>query len=180
MSCNSSCATLLSAGLSADCTSNSGGVLKIYVTENCNIATITASTGEVTAMTMSGTSKFYEIGLKPETASFTEGLTVNLDNGTSSFDSSITAVIFKRSLTSRNFIQTLAAGQKELAVIVKDSNGNFWLFGSTVGEGLRLSAVSGGSGTKRIDKNSSDLTISGSTSQPAYIIDATAVTPVIA
>lgn len=176
----------LSAGLDKSCDNNAGGVNKIYVTDFDNVAfagiTIGAATSPQTgdwvdAITMvSG--KFYEIKTNKNVCNFTESVAIDLANGTTYFNQVVTLELSKRETTKRTFIDKLIAGQKQLRLIVLDSNGNYWLFGYT--EGSYVTAIEGGSGTAKADKNGYTVTFTSMEPLQAWQIDPTAISSIIA
>jgi hypothetical protein len=114
---------------------------------------------------------FYEFKTNKNVCNFTETAAVDMANGTTFFNQVVTLVLSKRETTKRNAIEKLAAGQKQLAIVVLDTNGNYWLFGLT--EGAYLTATEGGSGTAKADANGYTLTFTAMEIIQAYEIDPT-------
>ena len=174
----------LTGGLSKSCENNAGGVNKIYVTDFDNAAiTLGASTSPqvgnwIDAITMSGSTKFYEVQTNKNVCNFTESVAIDLNNGTTFFNQVVTLELTRRETTKRTFIDQLVAGQKPLRLIVLDSNGNYWLFGET--EGSYVSAIEGGSGTAKADKNGYTVTFTAMEAEQAYQIDPTIISAIIA
>jgi hypothetical protein len=176
----------LSAGLDKSCDNNAGGVNKIYVTDFDNVAfsgiTIGAATSPQTgdwvdAITMTS-GDFYEVKTNKNVCNFTETVAVDLANGTTYFNQIVTLELSKRETTKRTFIDKLIAGQKQLRLIVLDSNGNYWLFGYT--EGAYVTAIEGGSGTAKADKNGYTVTFTAMEPLQAWQVDPTAISSIIA
>jgi len=67
----------------------------------------------------------------------------------------------------------LTAGQKQLCLIVLDSNGNYWYFGAV--EGAYTTAISGGSGTGKADANGYTISLTAMEADQAYQVDPTIV-----
>jgi hypothetical protein len=176
----------LSAGLDKSCDNNSGGVNKIYVAdfENVSSFTIGAATSPQTgdwidAISMAGgTAKFYEVKTNKNVCNFTETVSVDLANGTTFFNQVIVLELARRETTKRTFIEKLVDGQKQLRVIVLDSNGNYWLFGYA--EGAYVTAIEGGSGTAKADKNGYTVTFTAMEPDQAWQVDPTIVSAIVA
>lgn len=175
----------LSAGLDKSCDNNAGGVNKIYVTDFDNVTSFTIGaatapqTGDwVDAITMNGSTKFYEIKTNKNVCNFTESVAIDLANGTTFFNQVITLELTRRETTKRTFIEKLIDGQKQLRLIVLDSNGNYWLFGYA--EGSYVTAIEGGSGTAKADKNGYTVTFTAMEPDQAYQVDPTIVSAIVA
>ena len=175
----------LSAGLDKSCDSNAGGVNKIYVTDFDNVTAFTIGaatspqTGDwVDAITMGGSTKFYEVKTNKNVCNFTESVAIDLANGTTFFNQVVTLELTKRETTKRTFIEKLIDGQKQLRLIVLDSNGNYWLFGYS--EGSYVTAIEGGSGTAKADKNGYTVTFTAMEPDQAFQVDPTIVSAIVA
>lgn len=114
---------------------------------------------------------FYEFKTNKNVCNFTETAAVDMVNGTTFFNQVVTLVLSKRETTKRDAIIKLADGQKQLAIVVLDTNGNYWLFGQI--EGAYLTAAEGGSGTAKADQNGYTLTFTAMELIQAYEIDPT-------
>jgi hypothetical protein len=126
---------------------------------------------------MAGGSVFYEIKTNKNVCNFTEDAAIDMTNGTSFFNQVATIVLSRRETTKREFIEKLSAGQKQLVLIVLDSNGNYWYFGQV--EGAYLTAVTGGSGTAKGDANGYTLTLTAMEAEQAYQVDPTIVAGIL-
>lgn len=175
----------LTAGLNKSCDTNAGGVNKIYVTDFDNVTGITIGaatspqTGDwVDAITMGGSTKFWEVQTNKNVCNFTETVSVDMANGTTFFNQVITLELSRRETTKRDFIEKLVAGQKALRLIVLDSNGNYWFFGYA--EGSYVTAIEGGSGTAKADKNGYTVTFTAMEPDQAYQVDPTIVSAIVA
>ena len=98
-----------------------------------------------------------------------------MTNGTTFFNQVVTLVLSRRETIKRNAIEKLADGQKQLIIVVLDSNGIYWLFG--LSEGSYLTAVEGGSGTAKADANGYTLTFTAMEVEQAYEVDYSAISP---
>ena len=114
---------------------------------------------------------FFEVQTNKNVCNFTEGAAIDLNNGTTYFNQVLTLELTRRETTKRNFIEKLVAGQKALAIVILDSNSNYWLFG--LNEGIYTSGIEGGSGTAKADKNGYTITFTAMEPVQAYEIDPT-------
>jgi hypothetical protein len=171
-------------GLDKSCSNNAGGVNKIYITDFENVTAFT--TGAATAplvgdwisgITLAGASQFYEIKTNKNVCNFTEDAAIDMTNGTTFFNQVVNIVLSRRETTKRDFIEKLTAGQKQLVLIVLDSNGNYWYFGQV--EGAYVTAITGGSGTAKADANGYIITLTAMEADQAYQVDPTIVAALI-
>ena len=146
-----------SGGIGKDCDNNIGGLTKLYLTDFDNIYSYTASGGTVSAITLATASKFYEFDFNRNSATFTEDLVKSVEAGSALFEQTITVTIPRRDVAKRNTLALLT--QRDLAVIVKDSNGFFWYPGQV--EGVYLSESTSTSGTAKADGSKYVLTLKG-------------------
>jgi hypothetical protein len=175
----------LSAGLSKSCETNAGGINKIYITdfENVTSYTIGAATAPQTgdwidALTLNGSTKFYEFQTNKNVCNFTESVAIDLNNGTTFFNQVVSLVLSRRETTKRTAIEKLVDGQKQLLIIVLDSNGNYWLFGKQ--EGSYVTAIEGGSGTAKADANGYTITFTAMEPDQAWGVDPTIISAIVA
>lgn len=171
------CNALIS-GLAKSCDTNAGGVNKVFLTDYSNVAAITEGTYPYSAgfwvdgITMA-TQSFFEFQTNKNVCNFTEAVSIDMTNGTTFFNQVVTIVLSRRETTKRNAIEKLVAGQKQLMVIVLDSNGNYWLFGRA--EGAYVTAIEGGSGTAKADANGYTITLTAMEPEQAWQVDPTII-----
>ena len=146
-----------SGGIAKDCNNNIGGLTKLYLTDFDNVITITESGGTVSNIIMASASKFYEFEFNRNSATYTEDLVKSVEAGAALFEQTITVNIPRRDVQKRNTLALLT--QRDLAVIIKDSNGLYWLPG--VEEGVYLSESTSTSGTAKADGSMYSLTLKG-------------------
>ena len=126
---------------------------------------------------MSGATQFYEIQTNKNVCNFTESVAIDLNNGTTFFNQVVSIILSRRETTKRDFIEKLVAGQKQLMLIVLDSNGIYWLFGQV--EGAYVTAIEGGSGTAKADANGYTITLTAMEADQAYQVDPTIISGLI-
>jgi len=146
-----------SGGIAKDCENNIGGLTKLYLTDFDNIVTYTQSGGTVSAITMASASYFYEFEFNRNSATYTEDLVKSVEAGSALFEQTITVTIPRRDVAKRNTLALLT--QRDLAVIIKDSNGLYWYPGAV--EGVYLSESTSTSGTAKADGSNYVITLKG-------------------
>lgn len=146
-----------SGGISLNCENNIGGLSKVYLTDFDNVSGITESGGTVSAITMAGSTKFYEFEFNRNSATYNEDLVKSVEAGSALFEQTLTLTIPRRDVAKRNTLKLLT--QRDLAVIIKDSNGLYWYPGQV--EGMYLSESTSTSGTAKADGSNYILTLKG-------------------
>ena len=146
-----------SGGIANDCANNMGGITKLYLTDFSNIVTYTESGGTVSAITMASASYFYEFAFNRNSASYQEDLVKSVEAGSALFEQTISVTIPRRDVAKRNTLALLTT--RDLAVIIKDSNGLYWYPGAV--EGVYLSESTSTSGTAKADGSNYVLTLKG-------------------
>jgi hypothetical protein len=146
-----------SGGISLNCENNIGGLTKVYLTDFDNIVSLTESGGTVSTITMASASNFYEFEFNRNSAEFTEDLVKSVEAGSALFEQTLTLTIPRRDVAKRNTLSLLT--QRDLAVIIKDSNGFFWYPGLV--EGMYLSESTSTSGAAKADGSNYVLTLKG-------------------
>jgi len=146
-----------SGGIAKNCENNVGGLTKVYLTDFDNITAFTQSGGTVSSITMASMSYFYEFEFNRNSATFTEDLVKSVEAGSALFEQTLTLTIPRREVSKRNTLSLLT--QRDLAVIIKDSNGLYWYPGEV--EGMYLSESTSTSGTAKADGSNYVLTLKG-------------------
>jgi hypothetical protein len=165
-----------SGGIAKDCENNIGGLTKLYLTDLDNIVSYTQSGGTVSAITMATASKFYEFEFNRNSATFTEDLVKSVEAGSALFEQTVTTTIPRRDVAKRNTLALLT--QRDLACIIKDSNGLYWYPGAV--EGLYLSESTSTSGTAKADGSNYVLTLKGFEADRAYGVTSGIVAALVA
>lgn len=165
-----------SGGIAKDCANNIGGLTKVYLTDLDNITGYTQSGGTVSSITMAASSYFYEFEFNRNSATFTEDLVKSVEAGSALFEQTLTLTIPRRDVSKRNTLSLLT--QRDLAVIVKDSNGLYWYPGAV--EGMYLSESTSTSGTAKADGSNYVLTMKGFEQDRAYGVTPGIVTALVA
>ena len=149
-----SCNQVLS-GLVNDCASSKGGIVEDLIANHEDVASVTVTEGQITAITMAESAKFKKYYFKRNTGQFTSTLNISEENGTKYVSTDI-VLLFSRMETVKR-IEMEALAMNDLAVIVKDANGKYWYFGYD--EPVSASAGDGQTGTARGDSNRYSITL---------------------
>ena len=171
----------LTTGLNKSCDTNAGGLNKIYITDYENVSSYTVGAGTggdwITGITMAGPALFYEFQTNKNVCNFVETVAIDLVAGTTFFNQIVTVVLSRRETIKRNAIEELTDGQKQLCIIVLDSNGLYWFSG--LDEGSYVSAIDGGSGTAKADANGYTITATAMEAIQMYQVDPTIIGSII-
>lgn len=158
----------LTQGYSLDCRDSLGGITEVYFISKANVSGITEASGSVSAITKVAGSRFYKYELVPGTASMTENINANVQNGTVFYAQELSIVLNKLQVPTRNEILLLA--QNTLLCVVKDNNDKTWLLGRV--NGINLTGGNGATGTAQGDRSGYTLTFSAQEKQLAPTIEA--------
>lgn len=161
-------ACILTQGYTLGCRDGKGGIKEVLITELDNIDTLTATSGVITAMECVVGKKFFVYSQEIETANAVQKPTGNRANGSFYYEQGLTLVLNNPTASVWNEIDLLA--KNNLAVIVLDNNGKYWLFGEI--NGLSLEPSEGGTGTAFGDRNGVTLVFKGM--EPSYTKEVTA------
>ncbi len=112
------------------CDNNIGSITKIYINDQDNV-TVDPSTDIdlanwiITAITV--TADFEEFEFRRNTSNYTEEAAIDLINGSSFVTQTINLMFHRREGAKSRAIKILGEGQRDLAVIILDGNGNVLL-----------------------------------------------------
>lgn len=176
-----SCSTLKGINFSL-CEPSMGGITKIYLANADEVSAVTIGTAStltdegITAITMSGASKFQEFTVKKNTSSFTSTLNVS-DNGASYVSTVISYIMPRMDAAKRAAMNALIMA--EAIAIVKDANGNYWMVGDQDNP-LTNTAGTGETGTAKGDANQYTVELTAEQNYWPHQVDPSAVAAVIA
>lgn len=158
------------AGIARDCLTNMGGIKRVLLANQSDVASITETSNKVTAITMAASKKFLEYNFRPGTGSMSSEYQFSDDNTPVGVRTDLT-MIFSRMETAKR-VEVTAMAQADLYAIVEDNNGLYWLLGRD--EPLSISAGNGGTGTARTERNGYTVTLSdNSIEMPIEILTGT-------
>jgi hypothetical protein len=128
---------ILTTGFTLDCKTQSAGIKSIYLVEFGAKATLTKSSGEVSAHTLTSPKVYFKYELEKETTAMTWRTIPSTENGTVFYEAEVNARLHKVTTAQRNEIKLLA--QNRMLLIVLDAEGNYWLLGADYGVQLQQS-----------------------------------------
>lgn len=163
-------------GVTLDCKGVAGGIDSIYIAEFENVASVTSSSGTVTAISMVSGKKFYTYQVRPENAEYKQDQTFSKENQSYFSKQTLTFDIFKMSAKNRNIIKLLV--QNRVMVIVKSTEGTYWLLGQT--RGMDVVTVAESTGKAMGDKNGSLLTLECNEPDPANTVNSGIISALLA
>lgn len=161
MSCNQ---TL--AGIVMDCATSQGGIKEVYIANYDDVASVTVSENEITAIEMSDDAKFKKYQFRKQTGSMTSTLNVDDTAGINYVSTELSLVFTKMETAKRIEISALAQGH--LAVIVKDCNNMCWYLGKD--DYVSASAGSANTGTAKGDSNNYSITLKDESNTFPYLV----------
>ena len=172
MSCNTSLTAILKG-----CENNIGGLTDFYIAPATFVTGMTASTGTITGIQMSGSSKFVAFEFNKNTGNYTEVGNINLQNGSTFYTQTVNLTIPRREVAKRNAIALIAEGQRDLKIIVRDGNGIYWMVGYA--ESANLTATGEGSGTAKADGSKYTLTFVAEEPEQMPVVDSNIIAGII-
>lgn len=156
------------------CVNNIGGIdRKIYINDSENI---TATTVNVSAHTISVTTNattFETIEFRKNLATFEEPYTRN-DDGAVIYTPTLTIPIHGRDADKSRKISLIAAGQREVDIIVPTNDGKYVYF-----RNMQLQSIADGSGANKADGSKYTIVFDGQAEELAYYINSADVISVI-
>jgi hypothetical protein len=162
MSCN------ITGGFSLSCKDGVGGIDKIFIA-NGPVDSFTESAGVVTAITLPTGGSWFTFEVPKQSSSFSETISVSVENGTSFFTQQVELVFNRLEATKRNIIKALAQNTK-LIIVVKLNDGKYISVG--LEKGAELTAGTSESGKSFGDRQGGTLTFQALEVNPAYEVAA--------
>jgi hypothetical protein len=164
-------------GIVKSCDNNSGGIYKVWINQQDNIASFTLDgtlTWTVDSITLTDPANIYtEFEIRRNTGSYTEEAAIDLINGSSYYTKTITLMFHRRDQSKSQAIKVLGAGQQYLNVIIQDANGKNWFFPF-----MQLTGAAEGSGTARADGSKYSVTLLSEEEYLSYEVTDATVTSV--
>ena len=115
----------VAAGLSKDCAANSGGIKRIAIANEADVASV-AYTSNVAAVTMGTGKVFYEFEFEQDTAEWREN--GELINGSLKYTQELEFFIRKNNDTNRTALAELGSNCGFI-ILVEDMNGTVYILG---------------------------------------------------
>ena len=172
MACNSY--TL--AGLNTTCKETSfGGIKEVLVALYDDISGTSVDSGtSLLTVTMASGKKFKQYKLLKSTGGLTSTLNTS-ETSTSYFTNEVTLQFMKMETSKR--IEIMSLMMAACAVIVLDANGKYWYLGKD--NYVECSAGTATTGTASSDANHYELTLSDTSTELPYEVDATIISSIV-
>lgn len=168
------CSTLQSI-LKSCTTSNSGGILAVYINDTSNVTSITASASTHTITGLTASPDFVTFEFNRNVGNALTSPQINFENGSTFFQNTVNVVLARREASKSRALQVLGEGQRFLDIIVKDANEEYWYY-----DNMQLSGGDEDSGTARADGSKYTVTFTGEANHRPYSISKALVDNVIA
>ena len=165
------------AGFTLSCEPSLGGIKEVWMTQYSDVKSVTvdADSKMITAIELETSAKWYDYQFRKGTGSLTSTLNVDEAAGVNYVSNELSLVFTKMETQKRIEIAALSIGQ--LAVIVLDSNGNYWYLGKD--DYVSASAGTGVTGTAKGDQNAYTLTLSTDSDSYPYQIDSSKIAEIL-
>jgi hypothetical protein len=162
-----SCSNLINGILGA-CNDSQGGIEAFFIA-NGPVSSIVEANGVVTAINVGGSpltaNDFFKFEVPRQTGSLTETTTPSQENGTVTYEQSVTMVFNKLEAAKRNAF-LLMAEATSMVVVAKDNNGKYWSIG--LERGAYMTTGTATSGVAYADRSGYEITLSGMEKAPIY------------
>ena len=163
-------------GLVRDCQPSMGGIVEAHAINKEYLSEITAQEGVIKQITLADGEKFKSYYFNRNTGSMTSNYTLDPATGVRYVTTDLVLQFNRMETTKR--IEVTALAQNELALIVKDANGKYWLLGKD--EPVMATAGEGVTGTARGDRNGYGITLQDTSLEMPYEVDAAIVAALLA
>ena len=120
MACNSL------EGIEFGCSNNQGGIYNLYVNDTDSVSGITLNAAQDTITAMTASTSFENLQFRRNTGNVNVVPTVDLINGSTYFDVTVTLVFHRREAAKSRALYILGEGQRYLDFIFLDANGIYW------------------------------------------------------
>lgn len=155
------------SGLAKDCSTSKGGIIEVAIANYDDVASVTATSGKITAITMVTSKKFKRFYFPKNTGSLTSTYNIDRSAGTTYVQSDLVLQFNRMETTKR--VEVAALAVNEVMILVKDANNIWWLLGKD--EAVVMSAGDGQTGTARADGNRYQITLTDTSDELPMEID---------
>lgn len=163
-------------GMNVTCKENSfGGIKEVLIAPYEDVASVSVATGtSLLTPTMESGKKFKQYKLLKSTGGLTS--TLNTSETTASYFTNEVTLQFMKMETAKR-IEIMALMMTACAVIVRDANDKYWYLGKD--NYVECSAGSATTGTSTSDSNHYELTLSDTSSELPYEVDASVISTIV-
>jgi hypothetical protein len=157
-------------GIVKGCDNNLGGITAVYINDMDNVTSVTENTTTwvVTALTCSP--RFDTFEFRRNVGNYTEEQAADLINGSTFVTITLNLMFHRREAATSRKIKILAEGQRDLAIIIKDANENYWYMPYA-----QLTTAGEGSGTAKADGSKYSLTFVAESANLMKEVDSTII-----
>jgi hypothetical protein len=150
------------------CDNNIGSITKIYINDldNVDLVSMVVDEPSYTITNLPIADPFLEFEFRRNTSNYTEEAAIDLVNGSSFVTQTVNLMFHRREGAKSKAIKILGEGQRDLAVIALDGNGNYWFFPY-----MQVTAYAEGSGTTKADGSKYSVTLVAENEALAYQVD---------
>ena len=153
-----------------------GGIVEAHAINREYLSDVAAQEGVIKQITLAEGEKFKSYYFSRNTGSMTSNYTLDPATGVRYVTTDLVLQFNRMETTKR--IEVTALAQNELALIVKDANGKYWLLGKD--EPVMATAGEGVTGTARGDRNGYGITLQDTSLEMPYEVDAELVAELLA
>ena len=153
-----------------------GGIVEAHAINREYLSDVTAQEGVIKQITLAEGEKFKSYYFNRNTGSMTSNYTLDPATGVRYVTTDLVLQFNRMETTKR--IEVTALAQNELALIVKDANGKYWLLGKD--EPVRATAGDGMTGTARADRNGYSITLQDNSHEMPYEVDESIIEGLVA
>ena len=152
------------------------GIVEAHAINREYLSDVAAQEGVIKQITLAEGEKFKSYYFNRNTGSMTSNYTLDPATGVRYVTTDLVLQFNRMETTKR--IEVTALAQNELALIVKDANGKYWLLGKD--EPVMATAGEGVTGTARGDRNGYGITLQDTSLEMPYEVDAELVAELLA
>ena len=152
-----------------------GGIVEAHAINKEHLEKVTAADGIVSEITIATGEKFKSYYFNRNTGSMTSTYTLDPATGVRYVTTDL-VLQFNRMETAKR-VEVTALAQNELALIVKDANGKYWLLGKD--EPVMATAGEGVTGTARGDRNGYGITLQDTSLEMPYEVSESTIATLI-
>lgn len=158
------------------CKGGMSGLDEVRITEFANVTSYTLTAGVITAITMTGTTKFRKYVLDKEMGMDSDDMTFTSGSGTITHAHKVDFTIKGMTTSVKNELKLVA--QNVLMIMTKRRDGTYWMFGIT--KGMDLLTATSGTSKEAVGFTGHNLSFAGLEPNFAWEVDATIVAAITA
>jgi hypothetical protein len=159
-----------------DCPQNSGGIYEFSAIDQESITDVTVdeATHTITAMTVDVADAFENFKFKRNVGSVVTSPGIDLIAGSTVYNTTATLAFHRREASKSRSLQILAEGQRYLAIVFKDANGEWWYI-----DHAQLNGGDETTGTTKAEGSKYDVTFLAEMDNRMYKVDDTVIATII-